>query len=208
MQHHHNGTFTITSSQKPMKNREVNPPRSTMSSSTRPTGRLWSIIFFWNFQDIIFTPSREDMNTQKWFRDQPDPLPPPLKAWYLLGPRWGGAQVNEPYGGISIKTQKSEYEKIRISNVWSIEKCATPKRYAGVCSLFCSIFPSVGGGPQDSPKFQTPCLTLKSVLTCWIYSPDGDCKVSLKKNDPFMPNGRPIVVHPVVTNDWLMTESW
>ena len=55
--------------------------------------------------------------------------PPPLKAWYLLGPRWGGFQDNEPYGGISITTQKSENEKIRISNAWSIEKCATPKRY-------------------------------------------------------------------------------
>ena len=54
--------------------------------------------------------------------------PPPLYAWYLLGPHWGGAQDNEPYGGISIKTQKSEYEKIRIFNAWSIEKCATPKR--------------------------------------------------------------------------------
>jgi hypothetical protein len=31
-----------------------------------------------------------------------------------------------PYGGISIKTQKSEYEKIRIFNAFlSIEKCAT-----------------------------------------------------------------------------------
>jgi hypothetical protein len=54
--------------------------------------------------------------------------PPPPNAWYLLGPRWGGAQDNEPYGGISIKTQKSEYEKIRIFNALSIEKCATPKR--------------------------------------------------------------------------------
>ena len=54
--------------------------------------------------------------------------PPPPKAWYLLGPRWGGAQDNEPYGGISIKTQKSKYEKIRIFNALSIEKCATPKR--------------------------------------------------------------------------------
>jgi hypothetical protein len=64
--------------------------------------------------------------------------PPPLKAWYLIGPRWGGAQDNELYGGISIKTQKSEYEKIRISNAWSIEKCATPKQYtanADACSL-------------------------------------------------------------------------
>ena len=51
--------------------------------------------------------------------------PPPLYAWYLLGPRWGGAQDNEPYGGICIKTQKSKYEKIRIFNAWSIEKCAT-----------------------------------------------------------------------------------
>ncbi len=66
----------------------------------------------------------------------------------------------------------------------------------------------VGGCPQDLPKFQMPCLTLKSVLACWIHSPDSDCKVSLKKNDPFMPNGRPIVVPPVVTSDWLMTESW
>ena len=54
--------------------------------------------------------------------------PPPLKAWYLLGPRGGGAEDNESYGGISIKSQKSEYEKIRVSNAWSIEKCATPKR--------------------------------------------------------------------------------
>jgi hypothetical protein len=54
--------------------------------------------------------------------------PPPLKAWYLLGPCGGGAEDNEPYGGISIKTQKSEYEKIRVSNAWSIEKCTTPKR--------------------------------------------------------------------------------
>jgi hypothetical protein len=37
--------------------------------------------------------------------------PSPPKAWYLLWPRWGGAQDNEPYGGISIKTQKSEYEE-------------------------------------------------------------------------------------------------
>ena len=55
--------------------------------------------------------------------------PPPLKAWYLLGPCGGGAEDNEPYGGISIKTQKSEYENIRVFNAWSIEKCATPKRY-------------------------------------------------------------------------------
>jgi hypothetical protein len=42
--------------------------------------------------------------------------PPPLKARYLLGPCGGGAEDNEPYCGISIKTQKSEYEKIRVSN--------------------------------------------------------------------------------------------
>jgi hypothetical protein len=56
--------------------------------------------------------------------------PPPLKSWYLLGLCGGGAEDNEPYGGISIKTQKNEYEKIRVSNAnaWSIEKCATPKQ--------------------------------------------------------------------------------
>jgi len=38
------------------------------------------VIFFkQNFQDIIFTPSREDMNTQKWFRDH-------LKKWPFSGP--------------------------------------------------------------------------------------------------------------------------
>ncbi len=38
------------------------------------------VIFFkQNFQDIIFTPSREDMNTQKWFRDH-------LKTWPFSGP--------------------------------------------------------------------------------------------------------------------------
>ena len=37
--------------------------------------------------------------------------PPPLKAWYLLGPRWGGAQDNESYGGVSIKTQKANMRK-------------------------------------------------------------------------------------------------
>jgi hypothetical protein len=45
MQHHHNGTFIIKSSQKPMQNREVNPPGSKTSRSTRPMGRLWSIFF-------------------------------------------------------------------------------------------------------------------------------------------------------------------
>jgi hypothetical protein len=52
-----------------------------------------------------------------------------LKHDFLVGPRWCGAQDNKPYGGISIKTQKSEYEKIRIFNAWSIEKCTTPKQY-------------------------------------------------------------------------------
>jgi hypothetical protein len=45
-----------------------------------------------NFQDIIFTPSRKDMNTQKWFRDHLkklpfsglDPLPEPQKLSLLL----------------------------------------------------------------------------------------------------------------------------
>ena len=60
----------------------------------------------------------------------------------------------------------------------------------------------VGGPPQDLPKFQMPCLTPKSVQTCCNYSPDGDCKVWFKKFDPFMPNGRPIVLPPVVTSDW------
>jgi len=36
--------------------------------------------------------------------------PPPLHAWYLLGPHWGGAQDNESYGGIIIKTQKGIWE--------------------------------------------------------------------------------------------------
>ena len=62
--------------------------------------------------------------------------------------------------------------------------------------------PKVGGPPQDLPKFQMPCLTPKSVQTCCNYSPDGDCKVWFKKFDPFMPNGRPIVLPPVVTSDW------
>ncbi len=36
--------------------------------------------FFWrNFQDIIFTPSRVDSITQKWFRDH-------LKKWPFFGP--------------------------------------------------------------------------------------------------------------------------
>jgi hypothetical protein len=51
----------------------------------------------------------------------------------------------------------------------------------------------VGGPAQDLPKFQMPCLTPKSVQTCSIHSPDGDCKVSLKKIDPFMTNGCRIV---------------
>ena len=38
-----------------------------------------------------------------------------------------------------MKTQKSEYEKIRIFNAQSIEKCATPKRYRGVTSSFFGI---------------------------------------------------------------------
>ena len=59
----------------------------------------------------------------------------------------------------------------------------------------------VGGPAQDLPKFQTPCLTPKSVQTCSIYSPDGDCKVSLKKIDLFMTNGCPIVSPPEVTSD-------
>ena len=45
MQHHHNGTFIIKSSQKSMQNREVNPPGSKTSRSTRPMGRLWPIFF-------------------------------------------------------------------------------------------------------------------------------------------------------------------
>ncbi len=45
MQPNHNSTSNIKSSQKPIKNRYVNPPRSTMSRSTRPTGRLWSFYF-------------------------------------------------------------------------------------------------------------------------------------------------------------------
>jgi hypothetical protein len=54
---------------------------------------------------------------------------PPLKAWYLLGPRWGGAKDNEPYGGISIKTQKSEYAKIRTFNAWQADRgFATSRR--------------------------------------------------------------------------------
>ena len=45
MQHHHNGTFVIKSSQKPMKNRKVNPPRSKTSRSTRPMDRLSLRVF-------------------------------------------------------------------------------------------------------------------------------------------------------------------
>ena len=69
-----------------------------------------------------------------------------------------------------------------------------------------SISPPVGGPPQDLPKFQMPYLTLKSVQTCCNYSPDGDCRVWFKKIDPFMPNGRPIVLPPLVTSDGLF--SW
>jgi len=64
---------------------------------------------------------------------------------------------------------------------------------------------SVLGAPapaQDLPKFQKPCLTPKNVQTCSIHSPDGDCKVSLKKIDPFMTNGCGIVAPPEVTSDW------
>jgi hypothetical protein len=46
-----------------------------------------------------------------------------------------------------------------------------------------------------------PCLTPKSVQTCSIHSPDGDCKVSLKKIDPFMTNGCRIVAPAEVTSD-------
>ncbi len=34
-----------------------------------------------------------------------------INAWYLLGPRWGGAQDNEFYGGISIKIKKAKMRK-------------------------------------------------------------------------------------------------
>ena len=37
--------------------------------------------------------------------------PPPLNTWYLLGPRWGGAQDNESYGGISFKIEKAKMRK-------------------------------------------------------------------------------------------------
>ncbi len=37
--------------------------------------------------------------------------PPPINAWYLLGPRWGGAQDNESYSGISIKIEKAKMRK-------------------------------------------------------------------------------------------------
>ena len=59
----------------------------------------------------------------------------------------------------------------------------------------------IGAPAQDLPKFQMLCLTPKSVQTCLIYSPDGDRKVSLKKNDPFMTNGCHIVAPPDVTSD-------
>ena len=64
-----------------------------------------------------------------------------------------------------------------------------------------SITLLVGAPAQDLPKFQMPCLTPKSVQTCSIHSPDGDRKVSLKKNDPFMTNGCHIVAPPDVTSD-------
>jgi hypothetical protein len=59
----------------------------------------------------------------------------------------------------------------------------------------------VGGPAQNLPKFPIPCLTPKSVQTCSIYSPDGDFKVLMKKNDPFMTNGCPIVAPAEVTSD-------
>ena len=59
----------------------------------------------------------------------------------------------------------------------------------------------VGGPAQDLPKFQMPCLTPKSDQTCSIHSPDGDCKVLLKKIDPFMTNGCHIVAPAEVTSD-------
>jgi hypothetical protein len=50
VQHKHNSTFIIKSSQKPMKNQEVSPPGSKMSRSTCPMGRLWLIFFFETFR--------------------------------------------------------------------------------------------------------------------------------------------------------------
>jgi hypothetical protein len=70
---------------------------------------------------------------------------------------------------------------------------AIPVLWIGVIEL--------GAPAQDLPKFQIPCMTPKSVQTCSIYSPDGDSKVSLKKNDPFMTNGCPIVAPAEVTSD-------
>jgi len=47
--------------------------------------------------------------------------PPPLHAWYLLGPRWGGAQDNESYGEISIKTQKANMRKSEFLMLWELK---------------------------------------------------------------------------------------
>ena len=45
MQHHHNGTFIIKSSQKPMKNGEVNPPPTQINNVTfnPPNGQVMVI---------------------------------------------------------------------------------------------------------------------------------------------------------------------
>jgi hypothetical protein len=59
----------------------------------------------------------------------------------------------------------------------------------------------IGGPAQYLPKFQNPFFIPKIVQTCSMYSPDGDPKVSLKKNDPFMTYGHPKVAPRAVTSD-------
>ncbi len=77
----------------------------------------------------------------------------------------------------------------------------------------------IGGPPQDLPKFQTSCLTPKSVQTCWNYSPDGEWKVWFKKRlTPSCPMGVPYSCIPRShywleleswpTHDWLFTDIW
>ena len=86
-------------------------------------------------------------------------------------------------------------------------------RWQILSRLYYSTIPQynnivLGAPAQDLPKFQMPFLTLEAFQTCSIHSPDGNRKVLLKKIDPFMTNGCPIVAPPDVTSDWLMTDSW
>jgi hypothetical protein len=133
----------------------------------------------------------EDLTPDLTYYDDTNALDPEYggaKVMSKIGDNYLSAELMLPKGSVMVKGHETACKHDRDVN---------PVRHANDNPILAPV----GGPAQDLPKFQIPCMIPKSVQTCSIYSPDGDSKVSLKKNDPFMTNGCRIVAPAEVTSD-------